>query len=86
MIIMGKKAVIVVSMVEESVEKSNEEIKKEILEELSRHPPTIPWLKKVEKVTVTEAESHYKAGPQTGHLQRTTKPKKTPRRDVTNKM
>jgi len=51
---MGKKAVIVVSLVEESAEKSNEEIQKEIVEELSREPAKIPWLKKVEKVTVTE--------------------------------
>ena len=52
---MGKKAVIVVSLVEESAEKSNEEIENEILMELSKHPTVIPWLKKVEKVTVTEA-------------------------------
>jgi len=52
---MGKKAVIVVFLVEESAEKSNEEIEKEILEELLERPPMVPWLKKVEKVTVTEA-------------------------------
>ena len=51
---MGKKAIIVVSLVEESAEKSNEENEKKILEELSKHPPLIPWFKKVEKVTVTE--------------------------------
>jgi len=51
----GKKAVIVFSLVEENAEKSNEEIEKEILEELSREPSAIPWLKKVEKVTVKEA-------------------------------
>lgn len=50
----GKKAVIVFSLVEESAEKSNEEIEKEIMEELSREPPAIPWLRKVEKVTVKE--------------------------------
>ena len=44
-----------IRLVEESVEKANEEIEKEIMEELSRHPPMIPWLKKVENVTVTEA-------------------------------
>jgi len=53
---LSKRAIIVVSLVAESAEKSNEEIEKEILEELSKHPPTIPWLKKVEKVTVTEAK------------------------------
>ena len=52
---MSKKAIIVISLVEESAEKANEEIEKEIMEELSKHPPAIPWLKKVEKVTVTEA-------------------------------
>lgn len=50
---MRKKAVIVISLVEESVEESNEVIEKEVLSELSKHPPVIPWLKKVEKVTVT---------------------------------
>jgi len=38
---MGKKAVIVVSPVEESAEKSNEDIEKEIVKELLRHPPVI---------------------------------------------
>lgn len=47
---MTKKAVIVISLVEESIE----EIEKEILEELSKGLPKIPWLKKVEKVTVEE--------------------------------
>ena len=53
---MSKKAIIIIHLVEESAEKSNEEIEKEILEELSKHPPMIPWLKKVEKVTVTEVQ------------------------------
>jgi len=47
---MGKKAVIVVSLVEEGAEKSN----KEIVEEFSREPARIPWMKEVEEVTVTE--------------------------------
>ena len=51
---MGKKAVIVVSLVEESAEKSNEEIEREIMKELSEEPARIMWTKKVEKVTVTE--------------------------------
>jgi len=51
---MTKKAVIVISLVEESIEEANEEIEKEILEELSKEMPKIPWLEKVEKVTVTE--------------------------------
>ena len=51
---MTKKAVMVFLLVEQSVEKTNEEIEKEILEEVSRDPPRIPWLKNVEKVTVTD--------------------------------
>jgi len=49
-----KKATIVIRLVEESA-KSNEEIEKEIMEELSRKPARIPWLKEVERVTVREA-------------------------------
>jgi len=51
---MIKKALIVVSLVDESAEVANEEIEKEILNELSKEPTRIPWLKEVEKVTVTE--------------------------------
>ena len=51
---MTKKAVIVISLVEESAEKANEEIEKEISEELSRGLSKIPWFKCIEKVTVTE--------------------------------
>lgn len=51
---MAKKAVIVISLVEESTEKTNEEIEQDISEELTRRPVEIPWMKKVEKVTVTE--------------------------------
>jgi len=52
---MVKKAVIVISLVRESIGKTIEEIEKDILKELSEHPAKIPWMKKVEKVTVTEA-------------------------------
>ncbi|MFQ6086724.1 MAG: hypothetical protein ACE5OV_01760 [Candidatus Bathyarchaeia archaeon] len=52
---MVKKAVIIVSLVEESTDKTSEEIEKEIFKELSRRPVKIPWMEKVEKVTVTEA-------------------------------
>jgi len=50
---MGKKAVIVISLVEESTKKPNREIEKEIMSELSKEPVKIPWLKKVERVTVS---------------------------------
>lgn len=49
---MCKKAVIRISLVDESSEKANEEIEREIFEELSEDPAKIPWMKKVEKVTV----------------------------------
>lgn len=50
-----QKAVIVVYLVEESIEMRNEEIEKEIMKTLSSSPPVIPWLRNVEKVTVTRA-------------------------------
>jgi len=50
---MVRKAVIVISLVEESIEKPNREIEKEIMSELSKGPARIPWLKKVERVTVS---------------------------------
>jgi len=50
----SKKVIIVIQLVEESVEKANEEIEKEILEELTDDMPIIPWLERVEKVTVLE--------------------------------
>lgn len=52
---MAKKAIIVVTLVDESAEVTNEEIEKDILDELSESILTIPWCKRVEKVTVTEA-------------------------------
>lgn len=51
---MKKKAVIVISLVKESEEKTSEEIEKEIYEALTEEPALIPWLAKIEKVTVTE--------------------------------
>ena len=50
---MVKKAIIVISLVEESTEVANEKIEKHILNELSKEPSRIPWLKEVQKVTVT---------------------------------
>ena len=52
---MVKKAVIEISLVEESAEKANKEIEKEIFNDLSEGRLVIPWCKKVEKVTVTQA-------------------------------
>lgn len=52
---MRKKATIVIYLVEESAEKANEEIEREIFKELSERPAKVPWMEKVEKVTVKEA-------------------------------
>jgi len=53
---MPRKAVVVISLVDESENKGKEHIEKEILEELSKgFPPLIPWMKNVEKVEVVEA-------------------------------
>jgi len=54
---MGKKATIIISLVDESAEKSNQQIEKEIAAELTKEPSRIPWLKKVEKVTIKENQS-----------------------------
>lgn len=52
---MVRKATIVVRLVEESVEKTTEELEKMIAEGLLERPIEIPYLEEVEKVTVTEA-------------------------------
>jgi hypothetical protein len=52
---MVKKAVLLMRLVEESVERTNEEIEREIFEELSEGLSRIPWVEKVEKVTVSES-------------------------------
>jgi hypothetical protein len=44
---------ITAELVKESVEKSNRELEREIMEELLKS--VIPWVKEVEKVTVLEA-------------------------------
>jgi len=51
---MGKKAIIEIVLVEESSEKPNKEIWKEISEELSENLYVIPWAAKIEKMTITE--------------------------------
>jgi len=50
-----KKAVIVISLIDESLEKPDKDIEREIFEELLKHPPTIPWMKAVVMVKVTKA-------------------------------
>lgn len=50
---MGRKATIVISLVDESCERSSEEIQKEIFRELSRGTARIPWCRKIEEVRVT---------------------------------
>jgi hypothetical protein len=51
---MVKRAIIELFLVEESAAKTNEEIEKEILDDLCEGRAVIPWCKKVEKVTVIE--------------------------------
>jgi len=48
-----KKAIITISLLQESKRKTNEELEKEIFEGLSEIISRIPWCKKIEKVTVT---------------------------------
>ena len=50
----NKKVILVIQLVEESAEKTNVEIKEEIIKALSEEISCIPWFKKVEKVTITE--------------------------------
>jgi hypothetical protein len=51
---MIKKAIIELSLVEESARKVNHEIVDEIFNELSKGRIIIPWCKKVEKVAVID--------------------------------
>jgi len=51
---MVKKAIIEVSLVEESAERTNEEIRDEIKKELSENIHAIPWAAKIEKMTIKE--------------------------------
>lgn len=50
----AKKAVIVVRLIEESLDKANADIEKEIVQELMIDLSVIPWLESVEKITVIE--------------------------------
>ena len=47
-----KKAIIEISLVNESVEVRNEQIRKDIIDELSEG--AIPWCKQIERVVVEE--------------------------------
>ena len=51
---MVKKAIIELFLVEESTAKTNQEIEKEIFDDLCEGRIVLPWCKKVEKVTVIE--------------------------------
>ena len=50
----AKKAVIVVRLIEESLDKANADIEKEIVQELMIDLSVIPGLESVEKITVIE--------------------------------
>jgi len=47
-----RKVVITISLVRESQKKTNQEIEREILQELSSH--MIPWCKEIERVEVLD--------------------------------
>ncbi len=49
-----RRAIIVVSLIEESSEKSDEDIEKEILEELKNEVLFTPWVESIERVTVID--------------------------------
>ena len=49
-----KIAIMVISLVKESVEKPSKEIEEEILKEIEES--RVPWMEKVEKVTVLESD------------------------------
>ena len=51
---MVKKATITISLVNEDKKKTNDEIENDIFKELAERPAKIPWMKKVEKVTVKD--------------------------------
>lgn len=51
-----KKALIVIELVDESGVVANNNIENEILRELENMPFTIPWMRKVEKVTILEVD------------------------------
>lgn len=51
---MAKKAIITISLIKESIEKTNQQLEREIYEALSEMPAKIPWLEKVENVKVTD--------------------------------
>ncbi len=48
----AKKAVIIVRLIEESLESADSDIEKEIIQELSIDLPVLRWLESIEKVTV----------------------------------
>ncbi|MCW4014767.1 MAG: hypothetical protein NWF06_00175 [Candidatus Bathyarchaeota archaeon] len=51
---MTKKAKILVSLVKESIELSNDELATEIFTELLKFPQVIPWVEKVLVVSVND--------------------------------
>jgi hypothetical protein len=52
---MGKKAIIEISLVEESAQETNDDIANEIFKELSEGTTLIPWCRKVNKVIIVDA-------------------------------
>jgi hypothetical protein len=51
---MVKKAIIEITLVEESTQKTNKEIGREISKELSENLHVIPWAAEIKKMTIKE--------------------------------
>lgn len=51
---MTKKATIIITLIEESKQKTNQQIEKEIHTALTEGLPKIPWMKEIEKIRVTD--------------------------------
>ncbi len=56
-----RRAIIVVNLIEESSEKSDEDIEKEILEELKNEMLIAPWVESIQKVTVIDESAEERA-------------------------
>jgi hypothetical protein len=60
-----KRAIVVISLVKESIEKTNEQIEKEILRELKNEMPIIQWIDSVKKVIVIEEHTRIRKSNET---------------------
>ncbi|MBX5328613.1 MAG: hypothetical protein QHH18_07460 [Candidatus Bathyarchaeota archaeon] len=59
---MTKKATIIITLIEESKQKTNQQLEKEIYTALTEGIPKIPWMKEIEKVRVTDCGPQSRLG------------------------